>query len=195
MILSLQGCMAVGKTTAARYIEEFAPHISVFYEDNMGVIAEVRRLGLDQRHFEDFIKIQRLFIENEIRRYEKALSFPVSLFDFGAEEIEFFTLSYPKSIGQDWNVEEPLRDELSSLSLCMPKRILFLNADESIISLRKINDNTRKRSSFEHHLKNLLPLKKQWFGGRDNVDFLDVTCLSPDEVGQKVLKWCNSFIK
>ena len=32
MILSLQGCMAVGKTTAIRYLQENTPYINISYE-------------------------------------------------------------------------------------------------------------------------------------------------------------------
>ena len=48
MVLSLQGCMAVGKTTALRYLETYAPELCVSYEDNAAVIEEVRRRRLDK---------------------------------------------------------------------------------------------------------------------------------------------------
>ena len=37
MILSLQGCMAVGKTTAARYLQAHDPQLHVCFEDNAAV--------------------------------------------------------------------------------------------------------------------------------------------------------------
>ncbi len=43
MILSLQGCMAVGKTTAVRYLQENAPYINISYESNTDIIDEVKR--------------------------------------------------------------------------------------------------------------------------------------------------------
>lgn len=48
--------------------------------------------------------------------------------DFGAEEIEFHTINYPKAIGKDWDIEEALKDELTSISKCVLARILFLDA-------------------------------------------------------------------
>lgn len=45
MILSLQGCMAVGKTTAARYLQAHDPQLHVCFEDNAAVIAEVKTPG------------------------------------------------------------------------------------------------------------------------------------------------------
>ena len=47
MVLSLQGCMAVGNTSAARWLEAHDPTLQVSYEDNAAVLAEVRRRGLD----------------------------------------------------------------------------------------------------------------------------------------------------
>lgn len=46
--------------------------------------------------------------------------------DFGAEEIEFYTLNYPKTIGQEWEIENALQKELEQVRKCMPTRILFL---------------------------------------------------------------------
>ena len=40
MILSLQGCMAVGKTTAVRYLQENAPYINISYEVNSDIVEE-----------------------------------------------------------------------------------------------------------------------------------------------------------
>ena len=46
VILSLQGCMAVGKTTAVQYVKERRPDIFLSREDNGTVISEVHRRGL-----------------------------------------------------------------------------------------------------------------------------------------------------
>mgnify|MGYP003585452133 FL=1 len=43
MILSLQGCMAVGKTSAADYLKEHAPYLHVQYEDTNALIKEITR--------------------------------------------------------------------------------------------------------------------------------------------------------
>lgn len=194
MILSLQGCMAVGKTTAVNYLREHAPYVNISYEDNSDVIAEIKRRGLKQGIYEDYLEIQRLWLKKEIVRYEKAISHPCSIMDFGAEEIEFFTLNYPKSIGLDWEVEAALRDELAAVRRCMPHRILFLDASDETLIRRKMNDATRSRNSFDHHLKHLLPLKRAWFLGKENVDVLNTDGLSAEEVGQRVLAWVNACL-
>ena len=53
MILSLQGCMAVGKTTAVRYLQENAPYIHISYEDNRDVIEKIRRRKLDKNKYKN----------------------------------------------------------------------------------------------------------------------------------------------
>lgn len=43
MILSLQGGMAAGKTTALRYLEAHCPPIHIDYEDNADVIHTIKK--------------------------------------------------------------------------------------------------------------------------------------------------------
>ena len=189
MILSLQGCMAVGKTTAARYLQQHASGVQVYFENNSDVIAAVARLGLDKRRYPEYLQIQRLWIQHEIRRWHSAAEHRCSVMDFGAEEIEFYTLHYPQSIGQSWPVEQDLAPELAQLRRCMPQRILFLDAGEEELRRRKESDAERSRGFFEHYVQHLLPLKRAWFLGRGNVDVLRVDGLTPDQVGQAVQQW------
>ena len=194
MILSLQGCMAVGKTTALRYLQQHAPYLHVSWEDHREVIQEVTRRGLTKDAYEDYLEIQRLWLQNEVTRHREALAHPNTIMDFGAEEIEFYTLSYPKSIGTDWEVEGPLAAELSAVRECLPDRILFLDASDDVLRAHKAGDSTRRRSFFEQHLQTLLPLKRAWFSARENVDWLRVDDLTADEVGVAVKAWCDRCI-
>lgn len=194
MILSLQGCMAVGKTTAVRYIQENAPYIHISYEINTDVVDEVKRRNLDKNKFEDYIEIQKLWLNKEILRWNKAINYPCSIMDFGAEEIEFYTLNYPKTIGEDWDVENALKAELEAVRKCMPTRILFLDATETTLREHKENDLTRSRNFFEHHMQRLLPLKREWFYSKENVDILMVDGLDKEQVGLKVKEWCDKCI-
>ncbi len=195
MILSLQGCMAVGKTTAVSYLREEAPYINISYEINADVVNEVKRRNLDKNKYKDYLEIQKLWLNKEVNRWKKAQAFTCSIMDFGAEEIEFYTLNYPKSIGKDWEVENRLKKELEEVRKCMPTRILFLNATEETLREHKENDSTRSRTFFEHHLKYLLPLKKKWFFEKENVDILDFDTLSPSEIGKKVKEWVDFCIE
>ena len=75
----------------------------------------------------------------------------------------------------------------------MPNRTLFLDASEETLRRNKEQDFMLPRNSFEHHLKYLLPLKKGWFIGREDVDVLNVDELSQNEVGEKVKEWIVCF--
>lgn len=194
LILSLQGCMAVGKTTAVKYIERHASYINISYETNNDIVEQVKLRSLDKNTFEGYIEIQKLWIKNEIIRWEKAQKFSCSIMDFGAEEIEFYTLNYPKTIGVNWNVEIKLHRELKQLRQCMPNKILCFDASEEVLRSHKKNDNARSRTFFEHYIKYLLPLKREWFVGKENVDVLIVDELTCDEVGQKVKEWSDKCI-
>ncbi len=195
IILSLQGCMAVGKTTAVKYIQANVPYINISYEINTDIVEEVKRRNLNKNVYEDYLEIQKLWLKKEVVRYEKAKKYPCSIMDFGAEEIEFYTLNYPKSIGADWEVEQALKKELDEVRQCMPDRILFLDASDEVLRSHKQNDSTRSRNFFEHHLQNMMPLKRKWFLGRENVDLLMVDDLSAEEVGVKVKEWCDRCIR
>ena len=195
MVLSLQGCMAVGKTTAVQYLRENAPYVNISYENNADVIDEIKQRQLDKNIYEDYLEIQKLWLSKEVVRYHKAKDFECSIMDFGAEEIEFYTLNYPKTIGQNWNIENALKKELEQIRECMPTRILFLDASTEVLVRRKENDKSRSRNFFEHHLKYLLPLKRNWFLGKENVDVLNVDNLSADEVGKKVKEWVDFCIE
>ena len=194
MILSLQGCMAVGKTTVVNRLRDNAPWVHISYEENADVIRRVKESGLDKNRYEDYLQIQRLWIENEVSRYRSAAGYPCTVMDFGAEEIEFYTLHYPQSIGQVWEIENALKDELAELRRCLPSRILFLDASEETLRARRAHDPVRTRPFFEHHLQRLMPLKREWFARKDNVDWLCVDELSPQEVGERVKAWAEACI-
>lgn len=194
MILSLQGCMAVGKTTALKYLQENASYINISYEINTDVIEEIKRRNLDKNKYEDYLEIQKLWLNKEVERFSKVNKFSCSVMDFGAEEIEFYTLNYPKTIGQDWDVENVLKKELEEVRQCMPKRILFLDASDSVLREHKENDSTRSRNFFEYYLNSFLPIKREWFFAKENVDILNVDKLSAEEVGYKVNEWVEYCI-
>ncbi len=194
MVLSLQGCMAVGKTTALKYLQKNAPYINISYEINTEIVEEVKRRQLDKNKFEDYVEIQKLWLNKEVTRWNKVKDFQCSVMDFGAEEIEFYTLNYPKTIGENWDVEGALKKELGAVRKCMPTRILFLDASDETLRQHKMNDTTRSRNFFEYHLKYLLPLKRKWFYSKSNVDVLMVDGFSREQAGIKVKAWCDNCI-
>lgn len=191
LALSLQGGMAAGKTTAACWLLRGAPELSVFLEDRAAALAAVRQQGLDKTRFEDYIQIQRIWIAQEIERWQavQRQGGGCAILDYGAEEIEFYTLFYPRSIEADWPVEQALAPELAALRRCMPARILFLRASPDTLRCRAAADAARGRPFFEHTLTALLPAKEAWFAARGDTDFLDTDALSPEEIGRRVRAW------
>lgn len=197
MILSLQGCMAVGKTTAARYLEQHCPQVHICFEDNAAIIAEVKHRKLNKNRYEDYLEIQRLFLQNELRRWQATQKYPCTVMDFGAEEIEFYTLNYPKSKGLDWDagaIRQALALELAEIQVCMPEHILFLDALETTLRARKEGDSTRSREFFEYYLAHLLPLKREWFRKKQNVTFLSTDGMTAQQAGERVKQWCEQKI-
>lgn len=43
-------------------------------------------------------------------------------------------------------------------------------------------------------MQNLLPLKREWFYNKANVDVLMVDGLDKEQVGMKVKEWCDNCI-
>jgi len=196
VIFSLQGCMAVGKTTAAKYVEENMPSVFVSYENPAPMLSEVKQRGLQQNTFEGFTEIQRIFIRAEIQRWEQNKKKDYVLLDLGPEEIEFFTLFYPKSMGFDWNMELHLETELNALRQCMADHVLFLDSNVNTLIEHKENDITRRRGAFEHYLTNMLPLKKDWFLSKRDIkpDILVVDNMDKIQLGEAVASWMNKHI-
>ncbi len=194
VVLSLQGCMAAGKTTAVQYLQIQEPRISVSFESNRHVIEEVKWRKLDKNQYEDYLEIQKLWLKNEIARYEEAITHPVSIMDFGAEEIEFYTLNYPKSMEKNWEIANALKSELEAVRACMPARILFLDASEETLRAHKEADAMRSREFFEYYLKHMMPLKKAWFRERKDTDWFCVDGLTAEEVGEQVKKWVSQTV-
>lgn len=194
MVLSLQGCMAAGKTTALNYLRENAPYVNVSYEENSEVVKAIRNRILEKNKYEDYLEIQGLWLDNEVRRFERVEHLPCTVMDFGVEEIEFHTINYPKAIGKDWDIENALKDELIGVRKCMPARILFLDASDDTLRQRKQSDPNRARSSFEYYLKHLMPLKRTWFSKMSNVDYLLVNNMPRQEVAMRVKQWVDLCI-
>lgn len=196
VILSLQGCMAAGKTTAARYVENNLGNIFVSYENPAPLLEEIKRQGWKQNTLEGFLEIQRLFIREEIRRWEKCRHHEYVLMDLGADEIEFFTLFYPVSMGFDWDTETLLKAELTALRECVYTGVLFLSASPEVLRHHKQMDTSRKRGSFDHYLINMYRAKIEWFSSRQKpkTDFINVDGMIKEQVGQEVVAWINRFL-
>ena len=195
MVLALQGGMAVGKTTAARFVAAQDPAVTVFPEDNRPALDALQGRRLDKHQFADYCEIQRAFIRQELDRYARAARCPCALLDLGPQEIEFYTLHYPASLGQNWPVEQALTAELAALRRCRIGRTLFLRASVPVLRQRKEQDATRDRGFFDYTVQHLLPAKEQWFAAQPRVDFLQTDGLTQAETAAAVLAWIHQCRK
>ena len=184
-IISLQGGMAVGKSTLAQRLQNRYQNIYFSFE-----YQKKKPDGLDMFRESDYYKIQSYFIRLEIDRFKNLPSGNV-IIDLGPEEIEFYTLFFPKSIGLNWNVEEALKDDLNELRNCKVDGILYLDANIDTLKQRKSGDYSRKRGFFENYIKYLHPYKKQYVQSQNNVTVINVNDMPIEKVEEWVVNWLN----
>ncbi len=192
-IVSLQGGMAAGKTTLAKRLQERLQDVRVSFENPSDAVNRVKELGLDKFKEQDFIEIQRIFINAEIERYQRLKENSKVIIDLGPEEIEFYTLFFPRSIGQTWDVETQLAGELKALRECRLDGILFLDASPEVLTARKTSDETRRRGFFEHYLKGLHSYKKIWFEQVKRATIMNVAELSIEETEAYAVDWLKGI--
>ncbi len=183
-VISLQGPMASGKTTLAKRLERCG--FSVIYENPYPIVEKRRVLNLDINSKEGFILNQKMFIEAKIKEFQNAKG-SVVIFDRGPEDIEFYTIFYPKIIGEEWDIETALRDELYKLRECRSDAIFYLDGSESNLYNRKNNDRTRNRSTFEEQFK-LVETEKDWYK-QFPVTYVDTNRLTAEELEGYFMDW------
>ncbi|MGT2833045.1 deoxynucleoside kinase [Streptococcus halotolerans] len=194
MIISLQGSMAVGKTSVLKAITKRLPGVTISYEDVTEVITKIKQHHLDKDNDDDYQIIQGLWIDHEIARYEKIADEKLVLMDFGAEEIDFYTRAYPKASGKDWQLSQQLINKLNDLEPCLPDLVIFLDASSEELRRRKALDKTRSRSFFDFQLENLLPIKRDWFLLKANTVLVDTNGKSVEQVGDEGLRIISSYV-
>ncbi|HDR7793528.1 TPA: AAA family ATPase [Bacillus luti] len=183
-VISLQGPMASGKTTLAKSLEQHG--LSVIYENPYQIVEKRKELNLDMNSKEGFIANQKMFIEAKIKEFQNVKG-SVVIFDRGPEDIEFYTIFYPTTIGKEWDIETELRDELYKLRECRSDAIFYLDSSESNLYNRKNNDRTRNRSTFEEQFK-LVETEKDWYK-QFPVTYVDTNRLSADALEVYFMKW------
>ncbi|MEI4801820.1 AAA family ATPase [Bacillus sp. NPDC077411] len=188
-IISLQGPMASGKTTLAKRLEQRG--MRVIYENPYPIVEKRKAMHLDIGTKEGFITNQKLFIEAKIEEFRQ-LSNGTTIFDRGPEDIEFYTLYYPKLIGKDWDIEKEMSNELRELRKCRSQAIFYLTASTEVLQKRKESD-IRQRSTFEEQMK-LIEIEKSWYE-QFPVTYLNVDVKSVEEVEYDFIKWLGKTIR
>lgn len=183
-VISLQGTMASGKTTLAKRLEQY--ELSIIYGNPYPIVEKRKELHLDMNSKEGFITNQKMFIEAKIKEFQNVKS-SVVIFDRGPEDIEFYTLFYPKMIGKEWGIETELKDELYKLRECRSDAIFYLDVSKESLYDRRNNDRTRNRSTFEEQFK-LVEVEKEWYK-QFPVTYVDTNILSVDELEAYFIGW------
>lgn len=183
-VISLQGPMASGKTTLAKRLERYG--FSVIFENPYPIVEKRKQLNLDMNSKEGFIINQKMFMEAKIKEFQNVKD-SVVIFDRGPEDIEFYTLFYPTIIGEEWDIETELKDELYKLRECRSDAIFYLDVTKKNVYNRKNNDRTRNRSTFEEQFK-LVEIEKDWYK-QFPVTYVDTNKLSEDALEVYFMKW------
>ncbi|QWU46224.1 AAA family ATPase [Bacillus sp. NP247] len=183
-IVSLQGPMASGKTTLAKRLEKRGH--SIIYENPYPIVEKRKELNLDIYTKDGFITNQKMFIEAKIKEFQNVKE-SIVIFDRGPEDIEFYTIFYPKLIGEDWDIETGLQEELYKLRECRSNAIFYLDVSKENVYNRKNNDITRNRSTFEEQYK-LVETEKEWYK-QFPVTYVDTNTLSVNELEIYFMEW------
>ncbi|WP_259416044.1 ATP-binding protein [Bacillus toyonensis] len=183
-VISLQGPMASGKTTVAKRLEKRG--FRVIYENPYPIVEKRKKLNLDMNSKVGFIMNQKMFMEAKIKEFQNVKD-SVVIFDRGPEDIEFFTLFYPTIIGEEWDIENELKDELYKLRECRSDVIFYLDVTKKNVYDRKNNDRTRNRSTFEEQFK-LVETEKDWYK-QFPVTYVDTNRLTVDDLEVYFMDW------
>lgn len=183
-VISLQGPMASGKTTLAKRLEKRG--FRVIYENPYPIVEKRKKLNLDMNSKVGFIMNQKMFMEAKIKEFQNVKD-SVVIFDRGPEDIEFFTLFYPTIIGEEWDIENELKDELYKLRECRSDVIFYLDVTKKNVYDRKNNDRTRNRSTFEEQFK-LVETEKDWYK-QFPVTYVDTNRLTVDDLEVYFMDW------
>ena len=183
-IISLQGPMASGKTTLARRLEQRG--FQVIYENPYEIVEKRKRLNLDIYTIEGFITNQKMFIEAKIKQVQSVTG-DIVIFDRGPEDVEFYTIHFPKLIGMDWDIENELKDELHKLRKCRSDAICYLDVSKKILQERKENDTSRRRSTFEEQLE-LIEVEREWYK-QFSATYVNTDEVTVEETEVYFMKW------
>ncbi|HFK1753045.1 TPA: AAA family ATPase [Bacillus cereus] len=183
-VISLQGPMASGKTTLAKRLEK--RRFRVIYENPYPIVEKRKKLNLDMNSKVGFIMNQKMFMEAKIKEFQNVKN-SVVIFDRGPEDIEFFTLFYPTIIGEEWDIETELKDELYKLRECRSDAIFYLDVTKKNVYARKNNDRTRNRSTFEEQFK-LVETEKDWYK-QFPVTYVDTNRLTVNNLEVYFMDW------
>lgn len=186
MIVALEGPRAVGKTTLLNGIQDMLPQVQVF----PGFKLETT-YNLDEEI--GFCNNQKKYIRRKINQYNSVYSSKINMITRGTENVMFYTWAYPViKCYNSWQVENKLQSDLIRLNQKRSDLIIYLNANNDVLSERNKND-IRERIWFDNELSIWNIMMKSWFMKYDNCIFIETSALSAHEVQDCVCKILNKY--
>lgn len=183
-IISISGCRSIGKTTLINGLKRVFPE--------MITREGFRRtsLGLNMDLEQDYYLNEKWYIKREIEEYDKVKrQNKDALFLRGPEDLEFYALHYPVTMGKNWDVENNLMSELKELRKRRSDYILYLSASDQTIWNRCQNDTQKKRDNLQEWMQEWEQYFDRFMRSRENVFVLNTDNRFADEVLNMTLDW------
>ncbi|MGH4036772.1 MAG: hypothetical protein ACRQFF_02865 [Sphaerochaeta sp.] len=160
--VNISGPMAVGKTTVIQKLVENNRNFCAIYENSMANNELFSTIySRESTPFGRNLK-QMLYINDILQRLSE-VDCDVVLLDKGIEDILFFwrnsnDLEFPNCKDNSFvdKVSCMVGDSLSDL-------IVYLDASDEVLNLRKTYDDTRSRGFFEQYIQNYREKEREYF--------------------------------
>lgn len=193
-VISLEGSHGVGKSTLIDSLKESYPNAIFYDEQGIKTLQRMKAESLLNMNIEsEYYQIQKWYIDYELKRFK---SFNKNDFAFivrGPELKEFFYFNYPKTIGQDWEIEKNFGNQLAQYRThCQSNRILFLDA--SVESLKqRILESGRPRKNIEEWFRDWYTPYSVYFKAHPKSFVVDTEKLKKEETFDICVNWIDKI--
>lgn len=173
----VEGCRAVGKTTLCNNL--IAQGVVSFYRERFELNADF----LPPETEEEFEAQQQWYIAREIPFWKSLdiLSDGIGLVIASPETLDFYTRYYSSAYEKNWTLNSKTMDWLNVLSQHRSDLVIYLTAQDDAIIQRMENDE-KKRPAFWDYFIHWQKLNQNYYTGCKNVEFIDTTHLSTQQV-------------
>lgn len=187
LIIEINGYKAVGKSTLISGLRKRFPD-AIFREGFRKI-----KMGFNLENENEYYENERFYIQREIeeiRSYQKTNKLVILL--RGPEECVFFAEKSPElKFNKKWDVNKHLGTELKKLKELHADGILWLEADEEILQLRKEKDKTKPRNNMEKWNKTWRPHLKNYIMSFPYTEQLNTNYMSAVDVLEWTVDWIN----
>lgn len=173
----IEGCRSVGKTTLCNNL--IAQGVVSFYRERFELNADFP----PPRTRGEFEAQQRWYIAREIPFWESldARTDDIGLMIASPETLDFYTRNYSNAYRKNWVLTPQTIGMLDTLSQYKSDLVIYLTAQDDTIIQRMENDQ-KQRPAFWDYFNHWQKLNQNYYEGHDNVQFIDTTHLSAQQV-------------